>query len=151
MKKPQRFGLLPPRYTFSINTYLETRFTKCPNCRRPNFTRKFPLLIHIDNWGLLTLGKTCRYCAKCEFIIVHQNELEGELAAIFTKRAPEIVGNKYLVLGTVEKKFWRKAMTEPDTLEDLRQHTADFKKRMTLMFDPGGWRPNDPAKVQPPS
>lgn len=147
MKNTRRFGLSPPRYSFSINPYREARFTKCPICRRPNFARKFPLLIHIDAWGLLTLGKTCRYCAKCEFIIVHQDELESELAEIFTKRAPAVVGNQYLVLGTVDKKFWRQSMTEPDTLEELRQHAADFKKRLSLMFDPGGWRPSDPAKV----
>jgi hypothetical protein len=37
--------------------------------------RKFPLLIHMDGYGLLNLGKTCRYCAKCEFIIAHQDQL----------------------------------------------------------------------------
>ncbi len=32
----------------------------CPT-RTPTL-RKFALLIHVDKWGPMVLGKTCRYC-----------------------------------------------------------------------------------------
>jgi hypothetical protein len=141
MKKAKRFGALPPRYTFALNPYRDVRFSKCPKCERPTHLRKFPLLIHIDSWGLMTLGKTCRYCSRCELIIAHQDELESVLAALLSKLAPEVVGNKYLVFGTVERKIWKKGMEDSSTLGETRQYAADFKKYVTLEVDYGGWRP----------
>lgn len=84
-----RFGQLPPRYTFALNPYQDARFSKCPKCNRATYLRKFPLLIHIDEYGPIVLGKTCRYCSKCEFIIVHQDELEDILTAMFAERELE--------------------------------------------------------------
>jgi hypothetical protein len=49
---------------------------------------------------LLALNKTCRYCPRCDLLIAHQDELEAWLAAFFTERQPEIVGNDFLVIGT---------------------------------------------------
>jgi len=102
--------------------------------------RKFALLIHIDNIGLITLGKTCRYCAKCELIVVHQNELEAELIYKFETLKTEISGEDYLVLGTVEKKFWQQQLAEPNAvLEEILNHTADFKKYLDFEYQPAGW------------
>ena len=69
-------GKLPPRYTFILNPYQDTRLSKCTICRKPTHMRKVALLIHIEEWGLLALGKTCRYCSHCELIIAHRDELE---------------------------------------------------------------------------
>ena len=104
----RRFGKLPPRYLFALNPYQDVRFSKCPRCDKLTYLRKFPLLIHIDGFGLMALGKTCRYCSKCELIIVHQDELESILAAFFAQKAPEAIGKEYLVLGTENKKFGSK-------------------------------------------
>ena len=73
MKKshPRRLGKLPPRYLFILNPYTDARFSKCPRCERPTHLRKFALFILIDDWGPLVLGKTCRYCTRCELIIAH--------------------------------------------------------------------------------
>jgi len=40
-------------------------------------------------------------------IIVHQDELEDELTSQFQERDPSVIGNDYLILGTVEQKVWR--------------------------------------------
>lgn len=112
--------------------------------------RKFPLLIHIDGFGLLTLGKTCRYCAKCEFIIAHKDDIEHILTEIFSESHPDIVGNQYLVIGTVEKKAWQKGMAEPLTMEKIWDHTADIKEYLVLKYEPGGWLPPDPEAPRPP-
>jgi hypothetical protein len=101
----------------------------------------------VDGYGPLVLGKTCRYCTPCEFIIAHQEELEGELAYQFSQRLPEVVGNPYLVLGVVERRTWQKGMRERLAWEELLEQTADIKQHMEL-HDPrptwvyvGGDRP----------
>jgi MinD superfamily P-loop ATPase len=136
----KKFGKLKPRYSFILNKYQDFRASKCIKCDKPTFLRKFALLIHIDDAGLITLGKTCRYCAKCELIVVHQNELEAELAYKFETLKPEAIGNDYLVLGTVEKKFWQQQLIQANTsLEELLKHTADFKKYLDFEYQPAGW------------
>ena len=142
-KKRIRLGKLPPRYRFALNQYTETRWSKCPKCSTRTYMRKFPLLIHIDGFGLLILGKTCRYCPKCEFIIAHQDDLEHIMAEIFSDSYPAVVGNRYLVMGTVEKRAWQEGMIEPLKIEGIWEHTADIKEYLFPGYEPGGWVPPD--------
>ncbi len=139
-----KIGKLTARYSFILNQYPEERLSKCPLCKRLTHERKFPLFIHIDQGGLIVLGKTCKYCARCELIIAHQHELEAELANKFSQISPEVIGNEYLVIGTMEKKFWERGLqgdrSEP---EDQLKHIADFKKVYDLKIEPGGWYPID--------
>lgn len=140
----RRIGKLTPRYFFILNRYPDERISKCPLCQRQTHLRKFPLFIHIDDWGPIILGKTCKYCARCELIVVHQHELEAEMAHSFSQLAPEVVGNEYLVIGTVEKKVWQQGLKGSESqLQESLQHTADFKKVYDLHVEPGGWYPAD--------
>jgi hypothetical protein len=140
MAKPT-LGKLPPKYKFILNPYEDTRVSRCPICSKLNHMRKFALLIHIDGWGLLVLGKTCRYCSLCELIVAHKDELEDELVTIFERHAPHVIGNPYLVTGTVDKKEWKLGMgTEGRTIQEMLERTADFNKVLSLKME-GGWRP----------
>lgn len=137
-KKVTRFGALKPRYRFALNPFPEVRWSRCPRCEKLTHARKFPLLIHIDGLGLLTLGKTCRYCTPCEFIIADQAELEEQLVITCEERGvPEKIGSPpYTVFATVERAWWKKSLTQHQlSLEDLRAHTADIKEHHQL-FDP---------------
>ena len=117
------------------------RLSRCPLCRGLTHQRKFALVIHIDGWGLVPLGKTCRWCTKCELIMVHQDELENVLTQNFSSIAPDVIGNRYLVLGTMDIRVWRMGLKEEgSTLGDILNNAADFKKRYDLEVDPGGWR-----------
>jgi hypothetical protein len=137
-----KIGKLPPRYSFLLNPYVDERLSQCPKCHRPTHLRKFALLIHIEEWGLMTLGKTCRYCTPCELIIAHQDELEGELAYSFRTISPEVVGNTYVVLGTVDKKIWQHGLQGGGPqLDEVLKRTADFKRVLDLKVEPGGWYP----------
>jgi len=146
---PVRFGKLPPRYSFLLNPHSGERLSKCPICRKPTYLRKFALTIHIEGWGIMVLGKTCRYCSRCEMIIAHQDELEAELAYAFGRIAPQAVGNDYTVLGTMEKKVWQqqiggKGLPPEETL----RHVAEFSKVLVLEVERGGRYPaeKDPRK-----
>ena len=139
-----RIGELPPRYSYMLNPHSDVRLSKCPKCEKLTYLRKFALLIHIEAWGLMALGKTCRYCSRCELIMVHQAELEAELAQSFRRIAPEVIGKAYMVLGTIEKKAWQEGLSgrvQPPA--EMLKHVAEFKKEYTLEYDPGGWYPAD--------
>ena len=137
----KHLGKLLPRYSFILNPYTDARLSKCPQCNALTRQKKFALLIHIDAWGLVPLGKTCRWCPSCELIMAHQDELEKVLTQNFSSLAPEVIGNKYLVMGTVDMKVWRKGLKGPGpTMQDVLDLTADFKKYCSLEVDPGGRR-----------
>ena len=137
-----RVGKLPPRYSFILNPHSETRLSKCPKCQKLTHLRKFALFIHIDKWGPMVLGKTCRYCSCCELIMVHQDELEAQLTHSFSQIAPEVIGNEYMVLGTIAKKVWQEGLGgRGQELAKALQHVADFKKYYNLEYEPGGWYP----------
>ena len=145
----RRIGSLPPRYSFILNPYSDIRLSKCPQCDRPTHQRKFALLIHVEGWGPLALGKTCRYCARCELIMAHQDELEAQLAHSFSQIAPEVIGNEYLVLGTIDKKVWQEGLAGGGgELGEMLKHVADFKRVLKLEVEPGGWYPAEREKSQ---
>src|ERR1035437_7478006 len=138
----KRLGGLPPRYSFMLNPYAKVRLSKCPKCQRATHLRKFALFIQIDGWGAMALGKTCRYCSRCEMIMVHQDELEAELAQSFSQIAPEVIGNEYMVLGTIKKDVWQEGLQgRGNQIASMLQHVADFKKVYDLKYEPGGWGP----------
>ena len=115
--------------------------SRCPQCQHLTHMRKFALLIHIDEWGPLALGKTCRYCTPCEIIIAHTDELEDELVGVFERLAPEVIGRPYLVLGTVDKKRWKESLNQPGIgLRESLEYIAQFKKVSGLKMT-GGWVP----------
>lgn len=138
----KRLGKQPSRHDFILNPYEGLRLSKCPKCDRPTHKRKFALFIAVDGFGPIALGKTCRFCTRCDLLMVHQDELEHELAVAFEARAPDVIGNEYAVLGTVDKRVWRKSLEgEAGGDVDPMAHVSDFKKELTLGYDPGGWRP----------
>jgi hypothetical protein len=126
-KKEVRLGKQPPRHNFFLNPYTNVRYTSCPKCGGKTKVRKLPLVIHVDPSFLLSLNKTCRYCPYCDLLIAHQDELEGLLTAMFEERTPEMVGNDYLVVGTVDRPVWKRG-TEGDLLpRALLDNLHDFK------------------------
>ncbi|HJU53314.1 MAG TPA: hypothetical protein VJ715_02040 [Pyrinomonadaceae bacterium] len=140
----KRIGQLPPRHSFALNPHREMRCTKCPRCEGQTHLRKFALLIGVEDYGLMVLGKTCRYCPPCDFIIAHQDELEALLAAGFSTHEPEVLGKDYYVIGTVERKTWRRGLSDQVTSTDeLLRHAADFAKEFDLHYEPGGRYPAD--------
>ncbi len=128
----RRIGELPPRYGFALNSDSSLRCSKCLYCGGQTFKRKFALLIYIDEFGSLSQGLTCRYCTKCELIVAHQQELETQLVIVFSRVDPTVIGNNYLVLGTVEMKYWKKGLTETSTTAETMAHTAEFKNHYQI-------------------
>ena len=137
-----RIGNLSPRYSLLLNPHADVRLSKCPQCQKLTHVRKFALFVHIDGWGPMALGKTCRYCSRCEMVMVHRNELEAELTRGLSRMAPEVIGKGYWVLGTIEKKIWQDGLRSHGKLvAEMLRHVADFKHHYDLEYEPGGWYP----------
>ncbi|MDZ4770517.1 MAG: hypothetical protein SGJ24_15435 [Chloroflexota bacterium] len=142
-KKNKTLGKLKPEHTFFLNPYSDARFTRCPECGKPTKIRKFPFAIHIDPRVLMTLNMSGPYCSKCDLIILHRDKVETLLTAAFVQRDPSIVGNDYLIVGTVERDYWRKASAQGGSYQELFDNLHDFKQVVT--FEPAhyGWMPDE--------
>ena len=133
-KRPQ-LGKLPPRHTFFLNPDSDERFTRCPICRKLTKVRKKPYLIHIDPKQLLVLNVSGRYCPDCDLLILHQDVVEDLMVRAFQERDPSVIGNDYLIIGTVE----RRASRQGDAKTALA-NLHDFREVVTFEPEPG-WAP----------
>ena len=132
------------RHYFFLNPYDDCAFTKCPKCDAKTYLRKFPLVINIEPEHLLVLNKKCRYCTNCDLIITKKSEVEALMAARFEDAESEILGNEYLVFGTLDKSDWRTFNnTNPHPSEALKQVHV-FKDVWKFKVTPGGWYPSSP-------
>lgn len=104
--------------------------------------RKFALVIHVEEFGLVNLGKTCRLCLDCDVLIAHQAEIEQLLSALLSRR---IDSQKFMVLGTVDRRVWRGGLAHPVSLDAVTKHMADFTAYMRVDFTPAGWYPRESA------
>ena len=148
----KQFGCLQPKYNFSLNPYPESRFYRCPDCGDKTGQRKVPLLIHVEPKNLIALNYTNRYCYRCDMLIGHKHEIEQYLTELFSQIKPEVIGNCYLVFGTVEKTAWRQNINHPKPLNKMRQHIHDFKSYQILRMTMDGWfrEGQDPPVMEPP-
>src|SRR5579871_343296 len=97
-------GARPPGYSFFLNPYPKERFTRCPRCKASMRLRKIPLVIHVDDFGLVLLRKTCRLCVACEMLIAHEAEINRVVEAFASGTGS---ATTYLVLGTLGSRTWR--------------------------------------------
>jgi hypothetical protein len=148
----KQFGNLPPKYNFSLNPYPEMRFSRCPDCQRKTGQRKLPLLIHVAPKNLIALNYTNRYSKDCDMLIGHKHEIEHHLTEKFLEINAEVIGNDYLVFGTVEKQAWRENMNQLKPFNEMLDHFHDFKSYQDLHMTMAGWFPDgqDPPVMEPP-
>ncbi len=99
----RQIGKQPPRYHLFLNTYRDTRFTTCPRCNMDTQIDIISLVIHVSPVSTTIVDKFCRFCDTCDLLIVHQDELDRRLAATLMESDPELVGNDYLIIGTVDR------------------------------------------------
>ena len=125
-------GGRPPRYSFLLNPYQDVRFTRCPKCQRLTNLRKFALLIHLEGRGLIALGKTSRFCAFCDLIMVHQDELESEIARIFPHAPSKRLNYHYFVIGTLPLSLWKSSLRNRLSTETVRHLASDFKNQLKI-------------------
>jgi len=128
-------------HRFFLNRYEGAAFTKCPKCEGKTKVRKFPLVVHIEPSQLLVLNKQGRYCEGCDLIIARRSEVESLMAAAFERRDPAIVGNEYLVVGTLPRRPWRARDDAGMRPVDMLDQTEIFRDVWKFELVGGGWGP----------
>ena len=141
-------GQLPPLYNFFLNPYIIERFKHCPQCDGITQPQKVPVAIHVDPDYPVCLNYTCRYCAKCDLLIVHKAEIESYLTQMFIKSAPRAIGSDYLVIGTCDLDFWERGTKTPIEMANLLENLHSFKQQLDFPRR-HGQRFNKPASKPP--
>lgn len=142
-------GKLPPMYRFFLNPYQDERFTRCPSCDARMQSRKLPFAVHVDPQHLIVLNMTALYCPDDDLVILHKDKLENLLAAMFAHHAPEVIGNQYLVLGTIERTAYRQGASNPLTMEETLGAMHDIKEYVEIEPSHHGWVSEIPTKDKP--
>ena len=128
---------------FFLNPYAEHAFTRCPRCNRaPTKVRKVYLVVHVEPRLLLVLHKTCRLCLHCDLLIARQHELEALMTHAVEQIRPELVGNDYLVLGTLDNEDGRQVKVGNQEPAWVAERTKVFRE--VLAFEPAPawvWEP----------
>lgn len=137
-----RLGKLAPRFTLIVNPYMDCRYSTCPICKKATYARKFALFIHVgpaaERSGIV-LGKTGKYCSKCELIIMHEFEIREQIAASGRFATSKNKDAQFLVLGTVKMKVWKQSLEDPKSIGGIFEHMADIKSYYEVEYEPGGW------------
>ena len=131
------------RHRFFLSPYEDLAFTKCPKCDNKTKVRKIPLVIHIDPHQLFILNKNCKYCPYCDLIIAKKAEVEGFMAAHLEIIKPELIGNNYVVFGTVDRKDWKETMKQEIYSNEMIDRVYVFKDVWNFEVIPAGWYPAD--------
>lgn len=132
----RRLGKQRPRYDFLLNPYPDTRFPTCPQCRGKTHLRKFSLVVHVNPNHTAILDTRCRFCDACDLLMVHQDQLEKQLAAECITSNPKVIGNDYQVVGTLDRAKWDQGKQAPVSFEQVREHLHDFKEVVTFQSVP---------------
>jgi hypothetical protein len=151
--KESRSGKLPSKYNFVLNPYPGERLSRCPFCEGKTGQRKLPLVIHVDPQHLIALNYTCRYCSACDLLIAHKHEIEHLLFNLFSLEHPEVIGNEYLIFGTMEKKAWRENMQQPRPAAEMLAYVSQFMTyyQELRMSQPGWYGPGQTPPIMKPA
>ncbi len=121
------------RHRLFINPYQDSAFTKCPKCCDKTKVRKFPLAVHVEPRQILLLNMECKYCANCDLIIVKQSVLDENITISLQQFTPSLVGNDYLVFGTVDRNIWRASRKESLDSSDVIDHVYVFEDKLDFI------------------
>jgi uncharacterized C2H2 Zn-finger protein len=127
-----QLGKNPQRHHFILSPYSEERFASCPRCDGLTEQRKFPLVIHVEPRNPVAINKTCCYCPRCDLIIAQKDELEAQLAILFEEQNPALIGNDYLVLGTLDPGDWERGRQRPLPIPEMLDKLYIFQNVLQI-------------------
>lgn len=134
----KRLGKQPPQYSFFLNPYQDARFAICPQCRGKTRVRKLSFVLNVEPKCITLLDQTARYCDTCDLLIVHQEELQTQLAIHLRKGRPTLIGHPYQVVGTVDPTEWDFDPSELSSTAQLIENLHDFREIITFSRQSGG-------------
>ncbi len=97
---PNQVGKQAQRSRVFLNPYPDMRCTRCPTCSISTLRRTGSLVIPVDLISQVALNTTYHDGPACDLLIAHHHETEEQLALLFARDNPSLIGNDYLVIGT---------------------------------------------------
>lgn len=89
--------------------------------------------------------RQCRLCLERETLVAHQAELDAVIRGVVDRAASP----KYVVLGTANRRAWRRGMAGGLSFNDVALHVADFKTYLRVDFTARGWyRNGEPTRTE---
>jgi len=86
------------------------------------------------------------YCPTCDLQILHKDKLEQLLVLTFERRQPDMIGNEYLVMGTVDRSVWLRTLKEQVDPKTTLAQLHVFKGVVTFERPRWGWVPAESYK-----
>jgi hypothetical protein len=86
-------------------------------------------------------------------LIANKHAIEHLLTGLFSQHNPEVVGNEYLIIGTLEKTTWREGLQQPKSIAEILPQASDFADYYNeLRVTRPGWYKADqePPLMEPP-
>jgi len=103
--------------------------------------RKYPFFIVVFPEQPLILNMSGKFCPSCDLLILHQDKVEELLTAAMIRLNPDLIGNEYVVIGTLERKGWLEGQKNPHGLKAMFEHLHDFKESVFVEVQPAHWGP----------
>lgn len=91
----------------------------------------------------MILNMSGRFCPHCDLLILHQDKVEELLTAAMSQHNQDIIGNEYLILGTVERDVWRESKKRPQYLKKALDNLHEFKEVVIFEVEHYGWVSNE--------
>lgn len=140
MRKSKREKLqkVPPRYSFILNPHRDLRCSTCPRCDRRTSLRRIVLSVALSESDVALVKKGCKFCAACDLIICHQDELESLISKWYVGVNPAELSGRYQVIGTVDRATCLKGSRGEISPQEVMASVAGFKKDLILEYQPAG-------------
>lgn len=91
------------RYTVFLNPYPEHRFADCPRCGEETHERNRVLVLQLGREIVLPAMAACRFCASCDLLIAHQDELKALLQQVLPQEEQRALEEPMIIMGTVDR------------------------------------------------
>jgi hypothetical protein len=141
-----QFGQQSPRYSYLSNPYERERITACPRCNAALSDIEVAVLILVEPNSPLMLRLPSRHCAACDLLLIQEDDLERGIEDSFRPTEPELIGNKYQVLGTIDLADWERAHTQRLSQDEIIACLHDFRQRLAFQQAPPPAPPPTPPK-----
>ncbi|VAW43159.1 hypothetical protein MNBD_CHLOROFLEXI01-1650 [hydrothermal vent metagenome] len=84
-----------------------------------------------------------RYCPNCDLLILHKDKVESMMVYSMEQVDPSLIGNDYLIVGTVERKGWRESRKQTSNYDVIFDNMHDFKEVVVFESAHWGWVSDD--------
>ena len=102
------------RYTLFLNPYSDQQFHHCPRCGQQTHKRNRVLIVQSGRELVAPVMAECRYCADCDLLIAHRDEIEATLREMPMPEGEAAVGETMTIVGTLDR-----SRLGGDTIEDI--------------------------------